>query len=182
MLGFILRQLVNINTQKDHIGLSSPYFTFEDSVRHTLKEFLGAKSSPFDDITFQNSSYFAKSVLLLLVRTNLKVTSKSIWPTFSKLSLKHFSPEKQWGFCLLRTAKGINVTDLPKLTKHWKELQQEARDCRCPEAPEEFVENRYLLMLFCILFPYRAIPSVVSKLDRYFNGSWFIPEEPIEDL
>lgn len=181
MLGGLLRQIVVGNTQKSEIGLSSPYYTFEDKIRYLMKEFLQVKEDPYHDAKFQNSSYFAKPLLHLLVRTNLKVTSKSIWPSYSKMSHKHFAPEKKWMYCLFRSAKGTNVDDLPPLTKQWQDLQQEARDCKCPKVPVPLVENKYLLLLFSLIFPYRAIPSVVSKLDRYFNGSWFIREPPIED-
>jgi hypothetical protein len=180
MLAALLRQIVGANTQKNEIGLSSPYYTFEDRIRSLMKEFLSIKEDPYHDSKFQNSSYFAKSLLYLLVRTNFKVTSKSVWPSYSKMSHKHFNPEEKWMYCLHRSAKGTNVDDLSPLTKQWRDLQQEARQCTCPEVPVPLSENKYLLLLYSIIFPYRAIPSVVLKLDRYFNGSWFIPEPPIE--
>ncbi|MBT0663651.1 hypothetical protein KI809_04980 [Geobacter pelophilus] len=179
MLGELLKQIVGANTQKNEVGLSSPYYGFEDKIRFLMKEFLGIKEDPYHDTKFQNSSYFAKPLLNLLVRTNFKVTSKSVWPSYSKMLHKHFEPEEKWMYCLYKSAKGTNVDDQPPLTKEWQELQQEARECRCLEVPESLVENKYLIMLFCIVLPYRAIPSVISKLDRYFNGSWFIREPPV---
>jgi len=180
LLGALLRQIIGANTQKNNNGLSSPYYGFEDEIRHLMREFLGVKEDPYQDTKFQNSSYFAKPLLYLLVRTNLKQTAKSIWPSYSKMLHKHFVPDSKWMYCLYRSVKGKNVDDQPLLTKEWRELQQEARECRCPEVPAPLADNKFLLLLFSIIFPFRAIPSVVSKLDRYFNGSWFIHEPPIE--
>lgn len=180
LLGVLLRQIVFANSQKNEIGLSSPYYGFEDKIRHLMKEFLGLKEDPYHDTKFQFSSYFAKPLLHLLVRTNFKVTSKSVWPGYSKMLHKHFVPEERWMYCLYRSANGTNVDDQPPLTKEWQELQQDARECRCPEVPVSLVENKFLFLLFSMVFPYRAIPSVIQKLDRYFNGAWFIREPPIE--
>lgn len=175
LLARLLMDIVALNTNKQGLGLPAPYYNFDEIVRHTLRDLLGLREDPLQGDSFKNDSYFALALLHLLVRTNLKQTCKQIWPDFTKLGQKHFLPSKPWRYCLWRTDGGEEITEQPPLTKAWGELVNEARDVTCTEVPNELKSNKYLLMLFIILFPFRGIPSVIRYLGKEFNDSWFIP-------
>jgi len=175
LLAQLLGNIVALNTNKQGIGLPSPYYNFEEIVRHTLRDLLGLREDPFRGDSFKNDSFFALGLLHLLVRTNLKQACKYIWPDFSKLGQKYFSPPQPWRYCLHKSDDGEEITNLPPLTKQWEELVEESRDISCPEVPYTLKANKFLLLLFIIIFPYRAIPSVIRFLGKEFNDCWFIP-------
>jgi hypothetical protein len=178
ILIFILDQLIKISNDK---GLPNPYYSFEDVTRHMIKEAgIPIKGDdPLVNDNFKLSSFYALSLMHLLVRTNMKQSCKTIWPEFSKLGFKHFEPEKSWMYCLNTSEKGIEITEQPKLTKEWEELKNDARDVSCEGIPVELKKNKFLLMLFVMLFPYRGTPSVIRYLGREFNETWFI-DKPID--
>ena len=181
LLASSLGQIIRLSIDDKSNGLPNPYYTFEDVTRHILRGFLALKEDPFHGDSFRYSSYFALSLMQLLVRTNLKQTCKSIWPSFSKMNLKYFLPFKDWMFCLKQAPDGKEITDQPKLTKEWNELVNESRDVSGAGIPKALKENRFLFFLFILLFPYRATPSAVRYLGKQFNESWFI-KPPIDKL
>lgn len=176
LIAALLSQIIRLSIDDKSNGLASPYYTFEDVNRHILRDFLILKEDPFQGDNFRNSSFFALSLMHLLVRTNLKQTCKSIWPNFSRLNFKYFSPSKNWMFCLKEAPDGREVFEQPKLTKEWDELINEAGDFSGTGIPLALKENRYLFFLFVLLFPYRATPSAVRCLGRQFNDTWFIKD------
>jgi len=178
LLASLLRQVVSISVNEQLNGLPSPYYGFEDVMRHILRRFLVLKEDPFQDDTFSFASFFALSMMQLLVRTNLKETCRSIWPSFSRLGFKHFEPSKPWMYCLRKVRDGKEITEQPKLTKEWRELAAEARDVSGNGVPRVLRSNKHLFILFLLLFPYRGTPSAIRYLGREFNETWFI-EDPI---
>jgi hypothetical protein len=177
-LASLLKEIVKISIDEKSNGLPGPYYGFEDVIRHQLWQFLRLKEDPFMGDSFGFTSFYALSVLHLIVRTNLKQTCKSIWPDFSRLNFKHFMPLKPWMFCLKESPEGVEMTLQPKLTKDWGELVDEARDVSGFGIPDALKSNKFLLILFLILFPHRGTPWVVRYLGWKFNESWFI-DEPI---
>lgn len=179
LLGALLRQIVQTCNNKNSIGIPTPYYTFEDTTRRLLRGVLSLKEDPFHGDTFRYSSFVALPLMHLLVRTNLKQNCKSIWPDFSKLGFRHFEPRSSWMYCLKEADEGTEITEQPKLTKDWEELTQEARDVTGFGVPTELKNDKYLLMLFVIVFPHRGTPSAIRWLGRAFNETWFIGA-PIE--
>jgi len=176
LLASLLRQVVQISTQKDSIGLAAPYYSFGDVLRHEVRNPLNLREDPFQGDSFRCTSYFALALMHLFVRTNLKQHCKDIWPGLSRLLFRHFESDSVWSYCLWRTESGREITVEPELTKDWNELRNEARDVSGKGIPSPLKENKFLLLLFVLLFPYRATPHAVRFLGRQFNGSWHIPD------
>jgi hypothetical protein len=174
LLANLLWNVVSMNTLNKLQPLASPYYCYDDILEYNLRGFLGLKEDPFKGESFKNSSFFAEGLLHLLVRTNLKQTCKNIWPNYSKLFLKQFVPSKRWKYCLIKDDEGEEISIQPPLTKEWGDLIEEARNISCPEIPENMAKNKFLLMLFIIIFPYRALPSAIRYLGGAFNDCWYI--------
>ena len=179
-LASLLQQIIKICIDDKLNGLPSPYYSFESITRHIFRNLLSLKEDPLGGDSFRYNSFFALPLMHLLVRANMKQTCKSIWPDFSKLSFKYFDPLKPWMYCLKEVPHGDNITIQPKLTKEWDELKVEARENLCVGVPISLKINKYLFILFIILFPYRATPSAIRYLATQFHDSWFI-EAPIDN-
>lgn len=123
-------------------------------------------------------SYYAEALMHLLVRTGRKNACKFLWPNLTRIRFISFVPESKWQYCLWRTIKGKYVEVEPPLTKKWDDLVNEARCVDCPDVPTSMKENKYLHLLFLILFPYRGTPAVVRSLAYCFDRTWFI-QSPI---
>ncbi|MCK4821642.1 hypothetical protein KA005_38105 [bacterium] len=178
ILASLLKKIVEIGINEKSSGMPGPYYGFEDIIRHQLWQFLRLKEDPFMGDSFRFTSYYALSILHLIVRTNLKQTCGSIWPDFSRLNFNHFKPLKPWMFCLKESPEGVEITEQPKLTKGWSELVYDSRDVSGFGIPDALKSNKFLLILFLILFPHRGTPWAVRYLGWKFNESWFI-DEPI---
>jgi hypothetical protein len=162
----------------------NPYFTFSDLFRHQLSTRLASVVASADDPlreeTAKGGSFFAASLLHMLVRTNLKTICQRLWPDISRLDFREFVPEYPWQYCLWRSGGGQELSVQPPLTKEWRALVEEARDVSGQGIPSSLRKEKYLLLLFVLLFPFRGTPSAIRFLDRKFNEQWMIPE-PIGD-
>ena len=163
------------NKTENPSNLLSPYYTFEDKIRRDLTPILKDQPGTFTEESFARKSYFTKSLMHLLVRTNLKQTCQRIWPDYSRILPLQFIPDSKWEHCLYRATRGTEPFEPRELTKEWADLVQEARAAQGTEAPDALKENKHLLMLFTIIFPHRATVSIVGRLGRDFNECWFIP-------
>jgi hypothetical protein len=180
-LASLTTALIELNsTPNPSTNLASPYYAFDDILRHQLA---GTLFDAADDIiredSFAGSTYYALPLLHLLVRTNLKRECKRIWPDFSKMASREFCPSPRWAYYMWRTDFGENILHQHKSTKEWDELVTEACDCSASEIPEHLKQQPFLFMLFVILCPHRGTPSAIRKLGRQFCTTWFIPA-PIE--
>jgi hypothetical protein len=157
------------------IGLASPYWDFQAVVRHELAAILGFEQDPMRDEAVGRMSFFAESLLHLLVRTGRKGACFAVWPDVTRTAFAQFRPAKRWQYCLWRTEEGTYVEVQPPLTKQWHQLQDEARSIRSDSAPAALASDPFLHSLFLVLFPYRAVPDVLRSLGYFFDKTWFIP-------
>jgi hypothetical protein len=102
--------------------LPSPYYGIEDVARHTYQQFLGC-DDPFKGDGFEGTSYICESLMMYLVRANLKERCKELWPNFTRIKHERVVPDEAWRFALYRTGEGAtNTTDIYPSTMQWKEL------------------------------------------------------------
>jgi hypothetical protein len=156
-----------------------PYFSFEDTLRHQLGEFLQTGGDPLRNETAGGSSYLAEGLLHLSVRTNLKPDVKLLWPSFTQLGHMRFKPDHSWQYCLFRNQEGQDIMVQPPSRKEWSDLVDDARNCRVSDVPAPLLSEKYILAMFILLLPYRATPEVVRFLGLKLGSVWFILE-PIE--
>jgi hypothetical protein len=178
-LASLLTAVISLNSTEPHQEFPTPYSSFEEVMRHRLAALLGTGDDPLRDETVRGTSYFAESLIHLLVRANLKQTAKGLWGPFSKLGLMRFDPTQTWQYCLFRTDDGQERMVQSPATKAWSALVDEARDCRVTNVPPSLLSEKFILLLFTFLMPHRATPEVVRFLGRQFGTVWFIPP-PIE--
>jgi hypothetical protein len=173
-LSSMIRSIISEDNDGFPQGLPSPYFEFETVARHRLSNILNYREDVLRGESWSGRSYYAESLLYLLVRTGRKQVCKSLWPGLTKVAWASFQPEKPWQYCLSHTNNGVNKDVQPPFEKHWDVLVEEARSIECSILPLALAENRYLLALFVILFPYRGTPEVIRYLGWQFDPSWFI--------
>jgi hypothetical protein len=155
----------------------SPYFSFEDILRHQLRPLGIAADDALTHESSDQTSFFAESLFRLLVRTGLKSTCKEHWPALSRITFREFVPEKRWRFCLWRTGYGREVTTIPPLGETWANATQAARYTGLDRIPRGFTTDSgpFVLLLFILLCPYRATPAALSFLGWKLDPVWWIP-------
>jgi hypothetical protein len=175
LLGSLLHALTKMNLNHEGQKFPSPYFGFEDLMKHLLAGFLQSRDDPLKGETAHKVSFMAEGVLHLFVRTNLKQSAKLLWPDFTQLGLKRFEVEEPWQYCLYRTEVGRELMVMSPPTKEWADLVDEARDCRLTKVPHALANEPWILALFVVLLPYRATPEALRYLGWKLGTVWCIP-------
>jgi hypothetical protein len=178
LLAGMVDACVAVGPDGNTLGIPSPYWGIEAVSRHVLAPILGTDQDPMRNETIGRMSFFAESLIHLLVRAGRKRACSVVWPDATKTVFARFQPETRWQYCLWRTTAGSQSEVQPPLTKQWSELVEEARSIRCDSAPAQLIERPHLHALFLILFPYRATPDVVRSLSYFFDRTWFILDPP----
>lgn len=151
--------------------LPSPYYGIEDVARHTYLNILGC-DDPFEGDGFERSSYVCESLMMYLVRANLKERCKQLWPNFTRMNHERVVPDEPWRFALYRTGEGAtNATYIYPSTMQWKDLQELFAESDGEDVPKALKADSILLLLFVMIFPFRASFSAVKFLHTQFNVS-----------
>ncbi|OGA52258.1 MAG: hypothetical protein A3G24_11290 [Betaproteobacteria bacterium RIFCSPLOWO2_12_FULL_62_13] len=154
--------------------LASPYYDAEEVVQHQYRQFLGCQD-PFEGDGFEGASYFCESLMMCLVRSNLKPMCQQLWPDFTKLSHERVVPDQPWQFGLYRTGDAAtNETQIYPPTVQWSELQEICREHAAADVPEALKADPILLLLFVNVFPFRASFSAMKFLHREFDQTAFL--------
>lgn len=154
--------------------LASPYYDIEKVVRHRARPVLGC-DDPFEGDSFEGTSYFCESLLVCLVRANLKQDCKDLWADFTKVHHERVLPEKAWQFGLYRTGEAAtNETIIYEPTMEWSDLQEISREHAALDVPKALKADPILLLLFVNIFPFRASFSAMKFLHQRFDGTWFL--------
>ena len=173
-IGHLLSQIVSMATSKHSPGMPSPYYSYEEVVRHKYNRILRRTPDILEREKFQFTSFVAEGVLHLLVRTNLKSLCRALWPDFSRISGTEFRPHSRWQFCLRRCEEGKTVSVQHPPMKAWNDLKHDARSVSAEQIPPLMRRDRILLMLFVIICPHRFTPSAIRYLGHQFCDVWFL--------
>lgn len=151
--------------------LASPYYNTEEVVQHQYSKVLGCLD-PFEGDSFDRQSYFCESLMMCLVRSNLKPACKELWPMFTKLSHERVVPDQAWQFCLYRTGDAArNETHIYPSKVHWGDLQKICEERSAEDIPVALKADPVLLLLFVNIFPFRASFSTIGFLQKEFDGT-----------
>jgi len=175
---YVILSAINNSAVHEEAALPTPYYSFADVARHQLAAILGRSQDPLREENSGGSSFFAESLMHLLVRTGYKQACKRVWPDLTRVVWMRFDPAQPWQFCLWRSPHGRYTHHVPELTKQWTDLVQEARSVLCDGVPAALRTRELLLALFVLLCPQRATPNVVRRLGWQLGRGWFI-DEPI---
>ena len=149
--------------------LPSPYYGIEDVVRHKYLKILGC-DDPFEGDGFEGTSYICESLMMYLVRANLKERCKELWPDFTRINHERVVPDEAWRFALYRAGEGAtNTTNIYPSTMQWKDLQELSAEHGGADIPEALKADPILLLLFVTIFPFRASFSVMKFLHKKFD-------------
>lgn len=149
--------------------VASPYYDAEEVAQHQYRKILGCPD-PFEGDGFEGESYFCESLLMCLVRANLKQTCQELWPDFTRLGHERVVPDQPWQFCLYRTGDGAtNETQIYPPTVQWSELQAIYQEHEAVDVPATLKADPVLLLLFVNIFPFRASFSAMKFLHKEFD-------------
>jgi hypothetical protein len=152
--------------------LASPYYDVEDVVQHQYLQVLGCPD-PFEGDSFEGHSYFCESLMMCLVRSNLKQVCQDLWPDFTRVNHERVVPDHAWQFGLYRTGDGArNETQIYPSTVQWLDLQEICREHVAVDVPDALKADPLLFLLFINIFPFRASFSAIKFLHREFDKTW----------
>lgn len=163
ILGSIINDIIKINNPRSRnlIGLPPPYYQTSDVLLHIMEI---KRLEKYDD--FKSQSYFLKGLMYMLVRTNFKQTLKLIWPDITRLTFMEFRPKEKWQYFMWRNKEGAMCQEIPKRTKEWEKLKEEAYTINNDRIPDLIRNEVILLLLFIIVYPHRANSEILKLLDE----------------
>ena len=174
MIAAVLAALLKNKTGGEGEPLASPYYDVEEVVQHQYHQVLGCQD-PFEGDGFEGNSYFCESLMMCLVRSNLKPTCQELWPDFTKIGHERVVPDKAWQFGLYRAGDAAtNETQIYPPTAQWSELQEICREHAAADVPDVLKADPVLLLLFVNVFPFRASFSAMKFLHKEFDRTAFL--------
>jgi hypothetical protein len=159
-IGTLIRLICHWNHPRAEKGLPSPYYDADQVLLHLL----GDEENRIKE-RFVGSSHSLQSFWHLLVRCNLKLTAKLLWPDVSRIAFVKFQPAAPWRFFQWRARKGLNTILLQKPTQRWPELVAEADDVSGRELPRSLRQFPVECLAFLFVYPHRLTASAVRWLD-----------------
>lgn len=174
MVAAVLAALLRNKMGGEGEPLASPYYDAEEVVQHQYRQVLGCLD-PFEGDGFEGDSYFCESLMMCLVRSNLKQTCQELWPDFTRIGHERVTPDQAWQFGLYRTGdEATNETQIYPSTVQWSDLQEACREHAAVDVPGALKADPVLLLLFVNIFPFRASFSAMKLLHKEFDGTWFL--------
>lgn len=169
MVAAVLAALLRNKAGGEGEPLASPYYNAEEVVQHQYREVLGCPD-PFEGDSFEGHSNFCESLMMCLVRSNLKQICQELWPEFTRVAHERVLPDQAWQFGLYRTGDAAtNETQIYPPTVQWSELQQICQEHGAADVPAALKALPVLLLLFVNIFPFRASFSAMRFLHREFD-------------
>nr|VFK54598.1 MAG: hypothetical protein BECKTUN1418F_GA0071002_104810 [Candidatus Kentron sp. TUN]VFK57805.1 MAG: hypothetical protein BECKTUN1418E_GA0071001_104710 [Candidatus Kentron sp. TUN]VFK62309.1 MAG: hypothetical protein BECKTUN1418D_GA0071000_11726 [Candidatus Kentron sp. TUN] len=111
-----------------------------------------------------------ESLMMCLVRSNLKEVCQQLWPDFTKIGHERLVPDQAWQFGLYRTGDAAtNEMEIYSPTTQWNELQEICKDHMAADVLAALKDDPVLLLLFVNIFPFRASFSTMRFLHREFD-------------
>lgn len=172
-LAQLLQFLIQMATSTGLRGLPSTYITFPRVAEFRWSMFVGASEDGEIDDWCKFRSQFAYPLFLLLARTNAKQTCKIIWPDLVKVSCEYTKLDRGADFAELRVEEATRQSDVLPDEIAWEEVLHRAKVDECLDVPPELFSYPLLLLLYMLLMPYRATPSVVLKASRTLIRTWY---------
>lgn len=154
--------------------LPNPYYSELDLLPHVIDQQLtniiknhGYKlnTEPLA-YSFKGHSHVLEGLMYMFVKLNWKQSMKLLWPLITQISFARFEFKEPWHFFHWNNEKGKNITIMPKHTKSWKELNEDAeRSAEGKNIPPQIQEYPILLLLFLCVCPHRLSPDNLNWLD-----------------
>ena len=174
MIAAVLAELLRNKTSEEQEPLASPYYGAEEVVQHQYRHVLGCQD-PFEGDGFEGVSYFCESLMMCLVRANLKQRCQELWRDFTKVNHERLTPNQAWQFGLLRTGDAAkNETQIYPPTVQWSDLQETCREHSAADVPADLKADSSLLLLYVNIFPFRSSFSATKFLHKKFDGTWLL--------
>jgi hypothetical protein len=171
-LSALLRVVISTNQPRSASALANPYYGFEDVARHGFGFDAASASSKFSQETFSGSSFFAETLLHLLVRTNLKSHCRQHWPDFNRIGHIKSIPSASWQYCLTKIREGIEETRLYPSGYDWDTLRNEAAISTWTYVPGYLLDRPLLAVMWWFVAPYRATSDAVRAVASKLVPGW----------
>lgn len=160
LLSKILNTIFSIDRRNSQIPFPNPYYNVDDIFDHIL----GIAKEPLDD-NFEYHSFAIEGILNLFVRTNRKQRIRTIWPDYTRFSIREFVPTNKWEYYFWRCNDGIEQTRLIKSNQTWEELKKESYESEGNNIPNLIKNYPLLYLCFLFVYPHRINSSGIRWLD-----------------
>ena len=149
----LIEAIVKLNGENDG-PLANPYYAAEDYLPHIFKlEPEGLQDS------FGRSSYYLEGLLHLFVRENWKQHLRWIFPSITKLGMRHYVPGNPWKFYFHRDKTGKNHHRIMQPPHKWSALREQAAEDRGEGLPERIRDHPIAYLSFLCVYPHRVNSS-----------------------
>ena len=132
-------------------ALANPYYDAE----HYLPRLFDLDRESLAD-SFRGSSYYLEGLLHLSIRTNLKQHLRWIFPSITKLGLRHYVPSEPWRYYFYRNRCGKNYHRFMQPPHSWSKLKDEAAENRGEELPRLIRNYPIAYLCFLCVYPHRV--------------------------
>ena len=156
----IFSLITQINKPRGKTNFPNPYYEPDKLIPHRL----GIADKPLKD-TFRGHSYYAESLLHLIVRSNLKQWLKYNWADYTRLYVEKFVPDKDYSFFFYRCTEGSNYSYEVIPRQRWSDLKEIAWESEGKEIPEVLKKFPMFYLYFLVVYPHRINSSGIRWID-----------------
>lgn len=147
--------VIRMNQRDSTSPLPGPYYTVEEVFRHRLGLGDQNDATGVAHETFDGSTYTARALFHLLVRTNLKQECKRLWPALSRLGHRGLALAEPWHYCLPKVDVGQDETFFYPPTYEWDRMKADATIDAAPSTSKHLIERPWLLAMWWQIAPHR---------------------------
>jgi hypothetical protein len=146
-------------------ALPAIYYDAEQIIRHRLSNTLTSfvPSINTEALGFKNS-WFGRQAFFNMVNLNMADDCEGLWTDYCQSRFTEFIPASKWGYCLYRTDEGINIGHVVPDSEKWDDLRSLGRKIPDDVLPLALISESWLLGLWIMICPSRAITSVTNYL------------------
>jgi hypothetical protein len=142
-------------------GFPSPYYGPEESLRLLMKLDRQAREE-----SFVGHSYGIEAMIQFLVRRELRVNIRQLWPKVTELDYISFHPRPPWKFFLWKSKDGSLDTRRPGRPQSWTKLLRDAESAPSPSHVPQFLRaHPEFAILFVLVFPHRFTTDTLKIIE-----------------
>jgi hypothetical protein len=166
LYGSLLQAIVKLNGEGKG-SLPNPYYDAETFLPHLL----GLEHEELND-SFHRSSYYLEGLLHLFIRANFKQQLRWMFPSITKLGMRHYVPSAPWRYYFWRDRSGKNHHRFLQPPHSWSALKKLAADDAGDDLPPLLKRDPIACLCFLLVYPHRVSASGLRWLSsRLADGA-----------
>jgi hypothetical protein len=131
--------------------LANPYYDAQSYLPHLL----GLEPEALED-SFRGSSYYLEGLLHRFARGNWKQSLRWLFPSITRMGLRHYVPGESWRFYFYRDRSGSNQHRFMQPPHRWGTLREQAAEDRGEAIPTLIKDFPIAYLGFLCVYPHRV--------------------------